>query len=407
MQKTAAEAALKKLVAEIKTYVSGLKGPGVASVLAGMDKWASEPRGPIKPRTLPACEHHHLPRLCGPWANHPLRMPLLRYSRISIGFPTMLTPARILAQALPTITPSPPSSAKAAPSKRRISTWACSLSVAKLFYRDHHHAAPELYAPLTGPHGWRFKPGDPLDWKEADVPVWNNPWEPRATMTGDIPFLAIFCWTKDALPARKDNPFTRLAPFGERILKTPELIVTNADICTMDPLAPRVAALAVTDGRISALGPRKSLHSPAPPPASSMPAAASSCPAFRIRISICRTPATSSKARPSMMSRPSPSCIRRWPTSLPPMPALGRWRRLVHRHLHRSQSHPLRSRPRRSRPALLHPRLRWPQCLSEFVGLRGGRAGQGYARSAERALRARCGWRAHRYAARGRHLLGR
>ncbi len=37
-----------------------------------------------------------------------------------------------------------------------------------LFYRDHHHAAPELYAPLTGPHGWRFKPGDPLVWKEAD-----------------------------------------------------------------------------------------------------------------------------------------------------------------------------------------------------------------------------------------------
>ena len=37
-------------------------------------------------------------------------------------------------------------------------------------------------------------------------------------------------------------------------MKTPELIVTNADICTMDPLAPRVAALAVTNGRISALG---------------------------------------------------------------------------------------------------------------------------------------------------------
>src|SRR5262249_9655754 len=24
------------------------------------------------------------------------------------------------------------------------------------FYRDHHHKAPELYVPLTGPHGWRF-----------------------------------------------------------------------------------------------------------------------------------------------------------------------------------------------------------------------------------------------------------
>ena len=27
-----------------------------------------------------------------------------------------------------------------------------------LLYRDHNHAAPELYVPLTGPHGWRFGP---------------------------------------------------------------------------------------------------------------------------------------------------------------------------------------------------------------------------------------------------------
>jgi hypothetical protein len=76
----------------------------------------------------------------------------------------------------------------------------------RLFYRDHHHAAPELYAPLTGPHGWRFKPGDPLVWKKADVPVWNNPWEPHATMTGATPFLAIFCWTKDTLQPAKIIP---------------------------------------------------------------------------------------------------------------------------------------------------------------------------------------------------------
>ena len=30
-----------------------------------------------------------------------------------------------------------------------------------VLYRDHHHAAPELYAPLTGPHGWRFGPDRP------------------------------------------------------------------------------------------------------------------------------------------------------------------------------------------------------------------------------------------------------
>jgi predicted amidohydrolase YtcJ len=36
-------------------------------------------------------------------------------------------------------------------------------------------------------------------------------------------------------------------------LIAPELIITNADIYTMDPLTPRVAALAVTNGRVSAL----------------------------------------------------------------------------------------------------------------------------------------------------------
>ena len=37
-------------------------------------------------------------------------------------------------------------------------------------------------------------------------------------------------------------------------MTAPDLIVVNADICTMDPLTPRVAALAITNGRISALG---------------------------------------------------------------------------------------------------------------------------------------------------------
>ncbi len=37
-------------------------------------------------------------------------------------------------------------------------------------------------------------------------------------------------------------------------MNAPDLIVVNADICTMDPLKPRVAALAVSNGRVSALG---------------------------------------------------------------------------------------------------------------------------------------------------------
>ena len=66
-----------------------------------------------------------------------------------------------------------------------------------VFYRDHRHAAPELYAPLTGPHGWRFAPGDPLDWLPAHVPIWNEPHRPHATKVGRVPFLCLYAWTRD------------------------------------------------------------------------------------------------------------------------------------------------------------------------------------------------------------------
>ena len=66
-----------------------------------------------------------------------------------------------------------------------------------VFYRDHRHKAPELYAPLTGPHGWRFGPGEPLEWLPAHTPVWNEPFRPHATKVGAVPFLCIFGWTRD------------------------------------------------------------------------------------------------------------------------------------------------------------------------------------------------------------------
>ncbi len=66
-----------------------------------------------------------------------------------------------------------------------------------ILYRDHKHAAPELYAPLTGPHSWRFKPNTPFIPRAADVPVWNEPHAPHATLVGEVPFLCIYCWTKD------------------------------------------------------------------------------------------------------------------------------------------------------------------------------------------------------------------
>ncbi|MGL4236134.1 MAG: dimethylsulfonioproprionate lyase family protein [Tabrizicola sp.] len=66
-----------------------------------------------------------------------------------------------------------------------------------VLYRDHRHAAPELYAPLTGPHGWRFGVGRPLMVKPAHKPVWNPPFQPHLTKVGRLPFLGFFVWTGD------------------------------------------------------------------------------------------------------------------------------------------------------------------------------------------------------------------
>jgi hypothetical protein len=67
----------------------------------------------------------------------------------------------------------------------------------KTLYRDHHHAAPEIYAPLTGPHGWRFGTDHPFRDKPAHEPVWNPAWGIHATLVRDVPFLCLFGWTRD------------------------------------------------------------------------------------------------------------------------------------------------------------------------------------------------------------------
>jgi hypothetical protein len=66
-----------------------------------------------------------------------------------------------------------------------------------VLYRDRCHKAPEFYAPLTGPHGWRFGPERPLIVKPAHHPVWNDPYAPHLTKVGAVPFLCLFGWTRD------------------------------------------------------------------------------------------------------------------------------------------------------------------------------------------------------------------
>lgn len=204
MQNSTAESTLRTLVAEIETYVSTLKGPGIALVLEGMSKWARGPIGKIKSRSLSACSHLDpalramgKPSLAKAIADASPFLHWVSYDaypreEIGAGFADNHAFASIIGEGCPFGAVD--------------FDLGLFIIAPHLFYRDHHHAAPELYAPLTGPHGWRFKPGDPLVWKEADVPIWNNPWEPHATMIGDAPFLAIFCWTENTSQPAKIIP---------------------------------------------------------------------------------------------------------------------------------------------------------------------------------------------------------
>jgi hypothetical protein len=71
-----------------------------------------------------------------------------------------------------------------------------------LHYRDHHHAAPELYWLLTGPSEWRQGGGD-FVMREAGETVWHEPHAVHATRTGAKPLLAMWAWTRDVSePAR-------------------------------------------------------------------------------------------------------------------------------------------------------------------------------------------------------------
>jgi hypothetical protein len=71
-----------------------------------------------------------------------------------------------------------------------------------IHYRDHHHAAPELYWLLTGPSEWRRGTGD-FEMHDAGDVIWHEPHIVHATRTLATPLLAVWAWTRNVIePAR-------------------------------------------------------------------------------------------------------------------------------------------------------------------------------------------------------------
>jgi hypothetical protein len=188
--------AIDQLVEEVDLYLAGLRGPGIAEVRAGLALHrAPSVAGQARPNAvvgrwlapaLDALDRPGLAAIIGSAAPHLGWITYDAYPPDLIGpdFPRAHAFASLIGEGAPIPAPD--------------FDLGLFLVAPGVFYRDHRHSAPELYAPLTGPHRWRFRPGAPLVAKPAHVPVWNPPQRPHATMTGAVPFLCLYAWTRDA-----------------------------------------------------------------------------------------------------------------------------------------------------------------------------------------------------------------
>ena len=186
------------LAEAIDRYLGLLRGPGVAEVrsgLAAVRPFAPHPM-PVTPNAvvvahlqsaLDALEVTH-PALAAAIAEAAPDLPWVTYDAY---------PRALIGDAFATGHAFASVVGEAAPIPARDYDLGLFLIAPHVLYRDHAHAAPELYVPLTGPHGWRFGAGLPLVAKPAHEPVWNDPHDPHATKVGSVPFLAIFGWTRD------------------------------------------------------------------------------------------------------------------------------------------------------------------------------------------------------------------
>ena len=198
---------IRGLVVAADRYLAGLEqAPGVAEVRAGLAPWAA---GPVMPPAAPAdplvdpvphpVVRAHLPRaLEVAAATRPdlaaaiaAAAPHLRWQSyagydaqaIGAGFANGQAYALVVGEA--------------SPIRARDFDLGLFLIAPHVLYRDHAHAAPELYAPLTGPHGWRFGTEGPLQLRPAHHPVWNPAHQPHLIKVGPEPYLCLYGWRRD------------------------------------------------------------------------------------------------------------------------------------------------------------------------------------------------------------------
>jgi len=202
--KSTSVAALRTLVDEADRYLATLAGPGVDEVRAGIAAWRDGPATPYAAAKANPVVTAHLPAALAELGRDRPALavaidqaaPVLDWVTYDLYPPAAIGPAFAAGHAYARII------GDGAAIPARDFDLGLFLIAPHVLYRDHRHPAPELYAPLTGPHGWRFAPGAPLIVKDAHEPVWNPPGQPHATKVGPVPFLCLYGWTRDVdLPA--------------------------------------------------------------------------------------------------------------------------------------------------------------------------------------------------------------
>ena len=206
MLPSSADAAIHTLIDEADRYLSTLPGPGVAEVRAGIAAarggavtLAPAPNAVVTAHLATALDqlvqtHPALAAAIAGAASHLKWLSYDEYPPDQIGeaFRTGHAYASIIGE-----------DAAVPASDFDLGLF---LIAPHVLYRDHCHKAPELYAPLTGPHGWRFGPEMPLIVKPAHHPVWNDPYAPHLTKVGAVPLLCLFGWTRDVAEVARVIP---------------------------------------------------------------------------------------------------------------------------------------------------------------------------------------------------------
>ena len=196
-----ASASISALLEAIDARLATIDLQGVRDVRTGLARWRDGPQQDVIPRTLPPCTL--LPEALAAMPDRALAsaiaaaLPHLRWNTYDAYPRAEIGDAFAIGHAFTSLVGE--DSHRAAEDF----DFGLFLIAPRTLYRDHHHKAPELYLPFTGPHGWRFLPDMSFHEKPAGVPVWNESWAPHATLTGAVPFLCLFAWTRDVNdPAR-------------------------------------------------------------------------------------------------------------------------------------------------------------------------------------------------------------